>query len=229
MYHMDQVYHGLHRGAVPIGRWPAPAFPGGALLPPLGKSNPSPFQGSFSQDTTCRMLLLLLTLALAAPETDVRYTGSGSLPLGSQTLRLERQSILLPSGEVLVEGLYGPPVSDGQTLCAADETATGLGRLRCWDRSLHPTTLATGGRPGRLALGGTWLAWVASPQGLPQVFVAPVNGTQAARALTNVGLDYTPGQAPAGFVAPPMRQSLHFDGDYLRWDSAEGPKAVRWR
>lgn len=177
------------------------------------------------------MLLLLLALAplQAAPESDVPYSGSGTLQLGTQTLRLEQQHIRLASGEVLVEGLYGPPVSDGQTLCAADETATGLGRLRCWDRSLHATTLASGGRPGRLALGGSWVAWVASPQGLPQVFVAPVNGTQAARALTNVDLDYTPGQAPVGFVAPPMRQSLRFDGDYLRWESAEGPKVVRWR
>lgn len=183
------------------------------------------------RDRDIGMLLLLLALAplQAAPETDVPYSGSGTLTLGTQILRVEQQSIRLANGELLVDGLYGPPVSNGQSLCAADETATALGRLRCWDPSLRSTTLATGGRPGRLALEGAWLAWVASPQGLPQIFVAPVNGTQAARALTNVGLDYRPGQAPVGFVAPPMRQSLRFDGDFLRWDSAEGPKSVRWR
>ncbi len=175
------------------------------------------------------MLLVLLALAGAAPESDVRYSGSGTVQLGSQTLRMDQQSIRLPTGEVLVDGLFGPPVSDGKTLCAADETSNGLGRLRCWDQSLHPTTLATGGRPGRLALGGEWLAWVASPTGLPQIFVAPINGSQAARVLTNVDLVYIPGQAPAGFVAPPLRQTLRFDGDYLRWESAEGPKSVRWR
>jgi hypothetical protein len=86
-----------------------------------------------------------------------------------------------------------------------------------------------GSRPGRLALGDGVLAWVASGEGLPRVHVAPVDGASPPRALTNVGLQYVPGHRPDGFVPPPLRDTLRFDGAWLRWDSAEGPQEVRWR
>jgi hypothetical protein len=90
-------------------------------------------------------------------------------------------------------------------------------------------TIATGGRPGRLALHDGMVAYVASPQGFPSVRVAPADGSAPPRALTNVDLKRVPGQAPAGFVPPPLRDTLRFDGPLLRWQSAEGAQAVAWR
>ena len=181
--------------------------------------------------------LCLLAALAAAPaaagslpaESDRPYAGSGSLELGGQRLRLDGQRLLLPDGRPLVEGLLGDPVSDGAHLCAADEGGDGRGRLRCWDTGLRAVTLAMGGRPGRLALDQDMLAWVASPTGLPQVTVAPVDGSAPARALTNVDLQRVPGRAPDGFVPPPLGRSLRFDGDRLRWDTPDGARELRWR
>jgi len=182
------------------------------------------------------LLALIGPLALPAahagdlpPGIDLPYQGSGSLPLGIQTLQLQGQRLLSPTGAVLADRLYTAAVSDGQHLCAADEGLDGLGQLRCWNVQLHAITLTVGGRPGRLTLNQGMVAWVASPHGLPQVFVSSVTGSSPPRALTNVGLQRQPGQAPAGFVPPPLGSTLRFDGDWLRWTTAEGPRAVRWR
>ena len=175
---------------------------------------------------------LLLASAAAGPvpgETDIPYQGDATWVVGAHTLRVEGQRLLGPEGRLLASRLTGPPVADTHHLCAADEGLDGLGQLRCWDGSLQAVTLVVGGRPGRLALGGAMLGWVASPEGLPQVFVAPVDGSAAPRALTNVGLTRVPGRAPEGFVPPPLGASLRFDGDLLRWDTPEGPREVRWR
>lgn len=165
--------------------------------------------------------------AYALPESDVAYAGSGTLRLGAATLSLDGTRILRSDGSVLADRLYTPPVTDGRHLCASDD-ADGLGRLRCWNDALQPTTVAEGGRPDRLALSGDHLAWVASPTGLPQVHIGWVDARAAARALTNVGLQRVPGQAPAGFVPPPLGTSLRFDGDLLRWDTPSGPRQVVW-
>ena len=175
------------------------------------------------------LLVSVPGVALAQPsETDIPYSGSATFIIGSETLRLEGQRVLKADGTVLVSEIYAPPVWDNNHLCVVD-SGGGLGRLRCWDAHMEAVTLATGGFPTRLALGGTMVAWVASPHTLPQVFVGPVNGTGPNKALTNVDLLYIPGQAPEGFVPPPLGQSLRFEGDQLRWDSPEGPKAVQWR
>lgn len=186
----------------------------------------------------CGMCALLAAVpaVLAAPETDIPYMGSGTVTVGDHALRLDGSRLLTGAGEVLVDRLYTPPVGDGAWLCAADDNTDGLGRLRCWDGQLRAVTLATGGRPGRLAIqpggqaGGTvMVAWVASPRGLPQVFTGSADGRIAPRALTNADLRYTPGQAPEGFVPPPLGQTLRFDGDWLRWEAPDGPRAVMWR
>lgn len=189
-----------------------------------------------------RLLPLSLVLgaipAHAAPtETDRPYTGRGTLTLGAETLTLHGQRIVDTRGAVLVDRLLGPPVSRADVLCASDEGGDGLGRLRCWNARREPLTLATGGRPSRLALGGTHLAWVASPGGIPQVFVAPLDGHTAPRALTNVAVVAArkaaglpiPGKVPTGFMAPPLRDSLRFHGDVLRWEAQDGPHEARWR
>lgn len=165
---------------------------------------------------------------VAGAETDVAYVGEGTLRLGAEALRLEGGRLLRASGAVLVQGLRFDPVADGAHLCAADEGEDGLGRLRCWDAAFRATTVVLGGRPGRLALSGAVVAYVASPEGLPQVAVARVDGATPPRPLTNVGLQRVVGQPPLGFVPPPLGRSLRFDGAWLRWDSPVGPQSVRW-
>ena len=187
---------------------------------------------------------ILLSLSLPSHAGDVAmdsvYDGAALIPMGTLTLHLDGQRIFAPDGRVVVEGLVSAPVWDGAHLCAADEgyggpapgqpaALVGVGRLRCWNALLEPVTLALGGRPGRLALAGAHVAWVASPAGLPQVHVAAVDGSVAPRALTNVGLKRVPGRAPVGFIPPPLGESLRFDAEFLRWDTPEGPREVRWR
>jgi hypothetical protein len=138
-----------------------------------------------------------------------------------------------PGGNAVASGLYEAPVVDGADLCAATEGPTGAGWLRCWrtegGRLGPPVSLATGGRPDRIALAEGWVAWVASPAGLPQVFVATVDGNEPPRALTNIDLAPGGGGPPPEFVPPPHRDRLHFEGDHLRWQGPDGPESVPWR
>ncbi len=180
------------------------------------------------------ILLFAFPPAAAAPtstETDRTYTDDVTFRVGSEAFRVEGTRLVAGDGTVLAERLLRAPVARADVLCASDEGADGLGRLRCWNDRAQVVTLAVGGRPSRLALGPTHLAWVASPAGLPQVFVAPLDGTAPARALTNAAAvkAHTPGHAPEGYVAPPLRDSLRFDGVLLRWDAPDGPHEVRWR
>jgi hypothetical protein len=180
------------------------------------------------------LVLVLSAAAHATPgstETDRPITGQATYTVGTATYRFEGTRLLHGQGSVLAERVLSPPVARADVLCASDEGADGLGRLRCWNDRAQVVTLAVGGRPSRLALGPTHLAWVASPAGLPQVFVAPLDGTAPARALTNAAAvkAHTPGHAPEGFVAPPLRDSLRFDGVLLRWDAQDGAHEVRWR
>lgn len=180
-------------------------------------------------------LLLLLSLVAAPPagalppETDATFSGFATYPLGGSTVLLDGRALYAADGRLLANELLCAPKGDGSFLCAADEGHDGLGQLRCWDSALREVLLAAGGRPSRLALQAGNVAWVASPTGLPQVFVASTDGKVAPRALTNVGLQRVPGRAPAGFVPPPLRDTLRFDGDRLRWETQDGPREVRWR
>ncbi len=169
-------------------------------------------------------------VALALPpETDVTFSGFATFPLGQSTVLLDGRALYAADGRLLADDLLSAPKGDGTFVCAADEGHDGLGQLRCWDGALREVFLATGGRPSRLTLHAGNAAWVASPAGLPQVFVASADGKVAPRALTNVGLQRVPGRAPVGFVPPPLRDTLRFEGDLLRWDTQDGPREVRWR
>ncbi len=178
--------------------------------------------------------LLLIALAHAQPsaawpaESDRVYSGDHTLVVGGMAFRVDDRSFRRGT-ELLAERLLSAPATDGRRVCAADEAPDGLGQLRCWGPSSQAVTMMVGGRPGRLAMAEGHVAWVASDGGLPHVFVAPADGAAAPRMLTNVGLNHVPGRPPAGFVAPPLRDSLRFDGDHLRWDAQDGAHAVRWR
>ncbi len=181
---------------------------------------------------TSALLTLLLGPGAAhalPPETDVTFSRFATLPLGRSTVLLDGRALYAADGRLLADDLLSAPKGDGTFVCAADEGHDGLGQLRCWDGALREALLATGGRPSRLSLHAGNVAWVASPAGVPQVFVASADGKVAPRALTNVGLQRVPGRAPAGFVPPPLRDTLRFEGDFLRWDTQGGPREVRWR
>lgn len=167
--------------------------------------------------------------ATPLPESDVPYAGHAVVQLGGASLTLDGTRVLRADGTVLVDGLYAAPVYDGRTLCAADDGTNGLGRVRCWNTALQPTTVVEGGRPDRLALAGEHLAWVASPTGIGQVTIGWVDGRTPPRPLTNVGLQRVPGRAPDGWVPPPLGDSLRFDGAALRWDTPDGPRQAAWR
>jgi len=182
----------------------------------------------------CVATLVLIDLAHAQPavappaESDRVYSGDHTLVADGVSFRVDGRA-LRRGTEVLADRLLSAPATDSHRLCAADEAADGLGQLRCWGPSSQAVTLMIGGRPGRLAMAEGHVAWVASEGGLPHVFVAPADGSVAPRMLTNIGLDHVPGRAPVGFVAPPLRDSLRFDGDHLCWYAQDGAHAVPWR
>ena len=171
--------------------------------------------------------LLLAAAAAHAEPMDARYSGSTVLDVDGVALHVDGDT-LRRGDEVLARRLLAAPATDGRSVCAADEADDGLGRLRCWTGPAA-TTLMTGGRPTRLAMAEGHVAWVASVDGLPKVFVAPADGGEAPRPLTNLGLRHAPGGPPAGFVPPPLRGPPRFDGAWLRWDAQDGAHAVRWR
>lgn len=186
-------------------------------------------RGGFGYTRPMRPAALFVLLAACQEEIDIPYQGAGEHRVGAALFREDGQRLLDPAGAMVAERLYTPPVSDGTHLCAADEGKDGMGQLRCWDAELRERTLSVGDRPDRIALGEGHVAWVASSDGLPKIFVAPLDGSADPRILTNVGLRHVPAKPPVGFVPPPLRQTLRFDGDWLRWDTAEGPRSVKWR
>ncbi len=198
------------------------------------------------------MLALLLTLACGAPAdvpraspaasvsreegpegTDHAWSGQGGLRGGGVSLAMEGTTLFGPERIALATGLYEAPVVNDATLCAVGDIPDGKGALQCWSAeggSLgQPVTVVSGGRPDRVAVADTAVAWVASPDGLPQVFVGDTLGRSPPRPLTNVGLARPAGGPPPGFVPPPHRDTLHFDGDRLRWQTADGAREVSWR
>jgi hypothetical protein len=172
-------------------------------------------------------------LADVEPETDVPWRAAGRLFVGGVELELSGTTLFRPDRSALATSLYEAPAVDGDTLCAASEGGSGDGLLQCWHVSAgatgQPMVITTGGRPDRVAVAGENVAWVASPQGLPQVFVRDTRGATPSRALTNMGLQVGGGGPPAGFVPPPHRGRLRFDGDTLRWSAPDGEGEVRWR
>lgn len=171
------------------------------------------------------MLLLLLACEPSLPESERPF--SGALALGA--LRLEGQTLLDPAGAVLLEGVVEAPVRHGERVCAAAEGPDARGALACFVGAA-PGLRLEGGRPDRLALSpdGAWLAWFASPQGVPALHLAPTDGSAPPRLLTPAQARPGGGR-PEGFVPPPHRGAPWFDGDLLRWESPEGPVERPWR
>ncbi len=90
--------------------------------------------------------------------------------------------------------------------------------------------LVSEGTPDRpvLSADGSQVAFVWGKSGYASIWTVPFSGG-APTQVTNVGLEHTPGRRPDGFVPVPHGDSLHFDGDWLRWSSPEGDHAEKWR
>lgn len=172
-------------------------------------------------------------VADVATEVDVPWSAEGRVFVGGVALELSGTTLVGPDGRALTTSMYEALAVDGDTVCAASEGGSQDGLLQCWHCSAgaapHSMMITTGGRPDRVAVAGDHVAWVASPSGLPQVFVADTRGSTPVRALTNMGLQRGLGEPPAGFVPPPHRGRLRFDGDTLRWSAPDGEREVRWR
>lgn len=76
---------------------------------------------------------------------------------------------------------------------------------------------------------GTRVAWVSGASGLASVWISEVEVDAIPVQLTNRGVTPTPGARPEGWTPPPHDHSLAFDGDWLAWNSPDGPQRVRWR
>jgi hypothetical protein len=148
-------------------------------------------------------LLLALLLACTSPPP---REGGGGAPVGHELARVQAAGV-----SVWVER-----VADG-TVLWVDDGREVVPRIR------H-------GAPDRPALdpSGQWLAYVASADGLPAVFVAPVAGGPS-RQLTNEALVRRKGSPPEGFVPPPVTgDGLRFVGDELRWEAEGRTWRVTW-
>ena len=137
-----------------------------------------------------------------------------------------------------VHGERGGGLANGATLHRVDAagtraevvvtaTGTALWLTQGDERWLHSDR----GAPDRVALStdGAHVAWFASHDGLPTLFVSPARPGAEPRQLTHHQVGSAKGGPPPGFVPPPVHEGeLRFDGDGLRWPSPRGPQAIRW-
>ena len=143
----------------------------------------------------------------------------GWLDLTGGAAVLHYEGTVLPLSTELLEP---PAVSeDGRRVALVRRDAGLVSAIELLENG-QVRRLTDEGAPDRVALSpeGQHIAWVASPQGLPSVFVAPWDGEPV--QLTNV--DLPPGSPPPGFVDPP-RSAPAFDGRFVVW-SGESDQRV---
>ncbi|MCB9763703.1 MAG: hypothetical protein H6739_28295 [Alphaproteobacteria bacterium] len=185
------------------------------------------------------MLLLLLACVEphppegTLPETDLPVVHHGVWSVADATLRQSDAGLTLErdgGARLLAVDMVGVPAIAGDRVAfahrdgAAEVSALDVlsvsepeGRRRIVDR----------GSADRVGLSedGAWVVWVWGVTGIASVWAAPFEGGDPVQ-LTNVGLKPTPGQAPAGFVAPPHRGPLTVVDGEVRWTAPDGPHAV---
>jgi hypothetical protein len=79
---------------------------------------------------------------------------------------------------------------------------------------------------------GEAVAFVSGVSGLASIYVVPFDGSTDPVQLTNAGMEgmrRSPGDPPVGWLAPPIDDSLAFEGDFLTWNGPTAPHTVRWR
>jgi len=154
-------------------------------------------------------------------ELERRLAGGQGLVQSARGLALD--------GRMIVQDPLGPVVIDarGARFVVAERLDGGpASRLLACAPPAPCRVVVDQGSPDRAAIApdGQQIAWVASVDGLPAVFVAPFDGG-APTQLTNVGLSPGVGGPPNGFVEPPHGDPLRFEGGALAWDAPGG--AVR--
>lgn len=181
--------------------------------------------------------------AAGEAETDRAYPVEGRWAADGVEIRLEEGRLFAssPEGEIrLGEGVVGrPALAPGLVVAALDEGRS-TGRIAAWRRSAdgrweRRLLVDAGGRPDRVALSpdGSTVAFVWGRTGIASVYTVPADGSAPPVQRTNVGIEAQPrrpGQPPPGFVPPPGRDGLRFQGDELIWQDAQGNEhRTRWR
>lgn len=158
-------------------------------------------------------------------EVEVRLADGARLVQGAEGLAVD--------GRVVVDDPLGPVAVDRRAarfVVAARVDGGPDSRVLACAPPAPCRAITDGGSPDRVAISpdGQLVAWVASVDGLPAVFVAPFDRGPATQ-LTNVGLEPASEGPPVGFVAPPHLGPPRFEAGALAWESPDGPIAVELR
>lgn len=175
--------------------------------------------------------LQLACVADTADETDGLPLVEGTWSVSAGTLAQDGEGLVLntPDGpQVLAREVLESPVlsasGDRFAFVHRDDGHTvSVLTLGEWDRTWPAVDE---GSPDRVAMSpdGEWVAFCSGLTGVASVYAMPFEGEPV--QLTNVGLDWTPGVEPQGFVAPPHRGPLRFEGRRIVWTSPQGEHAV---
>ena len=195
----------------------------------------------------CLTLLSLLASCTSfeppQPTQEILLEESDALPrlraewavAGGALLQLRDGTLRMVDGEgewTLADRVIGPVAldDDGDRLayCRRGD-GVALSSIEVWEHRrggawTGPRVLAGGDRPA-LSPDGETVAFVSGHTGIASVWVMPFAGGEPIQ-LTNRDLTRIPGQAPEGFVPPPHRGPLRFDGDRLVWESPDGGQEV---
>lgn len=159
--------------------------------------------------------------ALPSPE--------GSWNVDGESIRLEGRVLSIGDTEVAREVIGLPSVSaDGTRIAFSHGLEGNHGTAlsvveKGADGWSAPRILVAEGTPDRVAISpdGSKIAYVAPAYGIASIWIIPFEGGNPLQ-LTNVGVRRDGPGRPDGFVPPPHRGPLRFDGDRLVWESPEG-------
>ena len=208
--------------------------------------------GAILRPTSTRVsALIILALALGAcaedqpveveterrPALDGDFDGAWPLARGARLVQVGG-ALSLEWGDdarPLADEMVGAPAisADGTRLAFAHRGPTQtdavsvLDRVELTDRGPVTQRMVSTGAPDRVAISpdGAWVVYVHNATGLASLWAAPFDGGAPVQ-LTNAGLQRTPGEAPLGFVAPPVDGPPEVSADEVWWTSPDGEHAA---
>lgn len=134
-------------------------------------------------------------------------------------VEVDRSGDLRIDGRVIARHALPELAFYATTIVFPSDTGAGTDLLVLWRKDALPEPLiawpGTEDRPS-FSPDGDSLAFVASTDGLPSVWMLDLASREATR-LTNQGLRRTPGRAPEGFVPPPDSPRFMWSADRLSW------------
>lgn len=166
------------------------------------------------------------------PSPRARCPSAGRWELDAHEITLA-SAALYADGIAILAHVYDDPVATFDALYVPADPGAGDGGIyavRIVDERPSVVPLLTDGRPDRLALSpdGSMLAYVGGHSGIASVWTLPTIAG-APRQVTNVGLLNSQGRAPTGFVPPPERGPVRFDGGRVVWMAEGTARSARWR